>query len=85
MKKQPKSVNCGRARAKASSKKNRTSQVSHLFPIIGIGASAGRLEALEQFLQHTPENNGMAFVIVQHLDLTRKGIMAELRGSNGNR
>jgi two-component system CheB/CheR fusion protein len=48
------------------------------FPIIGIGASAGGLEALEQFLEHVPGGCGMAFVIVQHLDPTHKGIMSEL-------
>ncbi len=50
------------------------------FPIVGIGASAGGLEALEQFLGHVPENSGVAFVIVQHLDPTHKGIMPELLG-----
>jgi len=49
-----------------------------LFPIIGIGASAGGLEALELFLKNAPPLSGMAFVIVQHLDPTHKGIMAEL-------
>jgi two-component system CheB/CheR fusion protein len=48
------------------------------FPIVGIGASAGGLEALELFLQNVPAGSGMAFVIVQHLDPTRKGIMHEL-------
>jgi two-component system CheB/CheR fusion protein len=48
------------------------------FPIIGIGASAGGLEALEQFFSHTPEDVGMAFVIIQHLDPNHKGIMPEL-------
>ena len=48
------------------------------FPIVGIGASAGGLEALEQFLRHVPAGCGMAFVIIQHLDPTHKGIMAEL-------
>ena len=48
------------------------------FPIVGIGASAGGLEAIEQFLRHVPEDSGMAFVIVQHLDPTHKGIMCEL-------
>jgi chemotaxis methyl-accepting protein methylase/PAS domain-containing protein len=48
------------------------------FPIVGIGASAGGFEALEQFMAHVPENSGMAFVIVQHLDPTRKGLMPEL-------
>ncbi|MDR3579623.1 MAG: chemotaxis protein CheB [Oryzomonas sp.] len=48
------------------------------FPIVGIGASAGGLEALEQFLGRVPANSGMAYVIVQHLDPTHKGIMPEL-------
>jgi two-component system CheB/CheR fusion protein len=48
------------------------------FPIVGIGASAGGLEALELFLARVPKGSGMAFVIVQHLDPTRKGIMSEL-------
>ncbi len=48
------------------------------FPIVGIGTSAGGLEALEHFLGHVPKNSGMAYVIVQHLDPTRKGIMPEL-------
>lgn len=48
------------------------------FPIVGVGASAGGLETLEQFLDGVPEDCGMAFVIVQHLDPNRQGIMAEL-------
>lgn len=47
-------------------------------PIVGIGSSAGGLEALEQFLRGVPPQSGMAFVIIQHLDPTREGIMAEL-------
>lgn len=48
------------------------------FPIVGIGASAGGLEALELFLANLPVDSGMAFVIVQHLDPTHKGILVEL-------
>ena len=48
------------------------------FPIVGIGSSAGGLEALEIFLKNIPPQSGMAFVIVQHLDPTHKGIMVEL-------
>ena len=48
------------------------------FPVIGIGASAGGLEALEQFLHGVPEGSGMAFIIVQHLDPDYKGFMPEL-------
>ncbi|MEI6755009.1 MAG: chemotaxis protein CheB [Paludibacter sp.] len=48
------------------------------FPIIGIGASAGGLEALEQFFENMPADNGMAFVVIQHLDPDHVGIMPEL-------
>ncbi|NTV92421.1 MAG: PAS domain-containing protein [Chlorobiaceae bacterium] len=48
------------------------------FPIIGIGSSAGGLEALELFLKSVPVPCGAAFVIVQHLDPTHKGMMVEL-------
>lgn len=48
------------------------------FPIVGIGASAGGLEALELFFQNMPIENGMTFVIIQHLDPKHKGIMPEL-------
>jgi two-component system CheB/CheR fusion protein len=45
---------------------------------VGIGASAGGLEALLQFLEHVPANSGIAFAIVQHLDPTQKGMLPEL-------
>jgi chemotaxis methyl-accepting protein methylase/chemotaxis response regulator CheB len=48
------------------------------FPIVGIGASAGGLEALVQFLEHVPAASGIAYVIIQHLDPTQKGMMPEL-------
>ena len=48
------------------------------FPIVGIGASAGGLEALEQFLSGVPLNSGMAYVVVQHLDPNHKGMLTEL-------
>ena len=48
------------------------------FPIVGIGASAGGLEALEQFLSGVPQASGMAFVIVQHLDPTHTGLLPEI-------
>jgi two-component system, chemotaxis family, CheB/CheR fusion protein len=48
------------------------------FPIVGIGASAGGLEALEQFLGNVPEKSGMAYIVIQHLDPTQKGMLPEL-------
>lgn len=38
------------------------------FPIVGIGASAGGLEAFTELLSHLPADTGMAFVLIQHLD-----------------
>jgi two-component system, chemotaxis family, CheB/CheR fusion protein len=49
-----------------------------LFPVVGIGASAGGLEAIEQFLGNVPENSGRAYIVVQHLDPTHKGMLPEL-------
>lgn len=37
------------------------------FAVVGIGASAGGLQAIKQFFEHMPKDNGMAFVIVLHL------------------
>ncbi|MDO6679333.1 chemotaxis protein CheB [Shewanella sp. 4_MG-2023] len=56
----------------------KTSATKADFPIIGIGASAGGLEAIEQFLSQAKADCGMAFVVVQHLDPHHKGIMCEL-------
>lgn len=48
------------------------------FPIAALGASAGGLEALEQFFQAMPADTGMAFVVIQHLAPDRKALMPEL-------
>ena len=46
--------------------------------IVGIGASAGGLAALEQFMEQVPPESGLAYVVVQHLDPTQKALLAEL-------
>ena len=48
--------------AKVASPKSTAPFTKVAFPIVGIGASAGGLEALEQFLAHVPKQSGMAFV-----------------------
>src|ERR1044071_9742862 len=48
------------------------------FPVVGIGASAGGLEAFTELLHHLPSETGMAFVLVQHLDPTHESILTEL-------
>lgn len=46
--------------------------------VVGIGASAGGLEALEAFFEHVPTDSGMAFVVVQHLSPDFKSLMDEI-------
>ena len=46
--------------------------------IVGIGASAGGLAALEEFFKQVPLKSGAAFLVVQHLDPTQKAMLAEL-------
>ncbi len=48
------------------------------FPIVGIGASAGGLEALETFFSHMPHDSNIAFVVIQHLSPRHKSIMGSL-------
>lgn len=50
----------------------------HGFPVVGIGASAGGLEALKQFFTAMPLETGLAFVLVQHLDPNHESLMADL-------
>ena len=46
--------------------------------VVGIGASAGGLEALEAFFDNVPKPGGMAFVVIQHLSPDFKSLMDEL-------
>src|ERR1700684_1496649 len=39
----------------------------NLFPVVGIGASAGGLEAFKKLIKAIPENSGIAYILVQHL------------------
>lgn len=50
--------------------------------IVGIGASAGGLEALEQFFDCMPSDTGMAFIVVQHLSPDYKSLMAHILSKN---
>ncbi len=78
MKKQLKPMAKGTEQTRPAAEDAPAVQEGSPFPIVGIGASAGGLEALELFLRHVPEDSGMAIVIVQHLDPTHKGIMPEI-------
>jgi two-component system CheB/CheR fusion protein len=62
-----------------SKRNNQKTEISEThFPIVGIGVSAGGLEALEQFFENMPKENGMAYVVIQHLDPDHESMMPEL-------
>ena len=48
------------------------------FAVVGIGASAGGLDASRKLVSALPNNNGMAFILVQHLDPTHESMMVDL-------
>src|SRR5581483_10696184 len=50
------------------------------FPVVGVGASAGGLEAFTKLLKALPPKPGMAFVLIPHLDPARESAMADLLG-----
>jgi two-component system, chemotaxis family, CheB/CheR fusion protein len=69
---------------KSAQKKTRNEKVESrtvqeaLFPLVGIGASAGGLEAFEKFFPQLPTNIGMAFILVPHLDPGHASMMTDL-------
>ncbi|OIO72889.1 MAG: hypothetical protein AUJ57_05215 [Zetaproteobacteria bacterium CG1_02_53_45] len=72
---------------KGSGEENRNISDTHATKVmpsyyVGIGASAGGLEAIEEFFKHAPIDSGMAFIVVQHLSPTHKSLMVELLSRN---
>jgi two-component system CheB/CheR fusion protein len=59
-------------------KKTANSSAKYTFPVAGIGASAGGLEALKKLLENLPENTGLAFVIIQHLATGQESMLPEI-------
>ena len=49
-----------------------------LVPVVGVGASAGGLDAFRQLLKALPADTGLAYVLVQHLDPRHESVLAEL-------
>ncbi len=71
--------------AKPKSKKNTSAKspekkpsIAKSLTVVGIGASAGGLEAFTQLLRNLPANTGMAFVLIQHLDPKHESMLTRL-------
>ncbi len=50
----------------------------NLFPVVGIGASAGGLDAFKKLIKAIPQDSGMAYVLVQHLDPNHESLLPEI-------
>lgn len=70
--------------SKPTLKKGAPQKKEEPFLIVGIGASAGGLEAFKEFFSLMPNSPEMAFVLVQHLDPTHKSLMVELLSKHTN-
>ncbi|PSB20924.1 PAS domain-containing protein [Phormidesmis priestleyi ULC007] len=73
--------NSGDAQAQASQEPFDLMQQSAIeasFPIVGVAASAGGLEAFTQLLSHLPTDTGMAFVLIQHLAPDHESLLREI-------
>jgi two-component system CheB/CheR fusion protein len=52
--------------------------VFNQFLVVGVGASAGGLDAFKQFVRAIPPDSGIAYILIQHLDRTHESILSEL-------
>ena len=65
---------------KRTKKEEKGHGLANQVPVVGIGASAGGLEALQQFFYHMSANSGLGFVVIQHLSPDYKSLMADILG-----
>ena len=61
-----------------SSRKRLSPPAAESFPVVGLGASAGGLDAFRRLLAVLPAGTGMAFILIQHLDPTHASMMVDL-------
>jgi two-component system, chemotaxis family, CheB/CheR fusion protein len=62
-----------------SEQKDKTKERSaNLFPVVGVGASAGGLEAFKRLIKAIPEHSGIAYILVQHLEPSHESILVDI-------
>jgi len=80
-----KSLAAGKTTARKRSAPKRAAQAESIpqspFFVVGVGASAGGIEAFKQLLQSLPADTGAAFVLVQHLDPAHESVLPSLLSS----
>ena len=79
MKKSPQNSSLGKIKTKRRVKTKAVAKRGvAACPIVGVGASAGGLEAFLDLLRHLPADTGMGFVLVQHLDPQHESALTHL-------
>ncbi len=68
------------SQASGESTGSRKQDLASPIPVVGIGASAGGLEAFKTFFEKMPSDSGMAFVLIPHLDPLHKSLMDDIVG-----
>jgi two-component system, chemotaxis family, CheB/CheR fusion protein len=51
---------------------------ANMFPVVGVGASAGGLEAFKRLIKAIPEHSGIAYILVQHLEPSHESILVDI-------
>lgn len=77
--KEKKSAGAGAKKSSVKSAKQ-SSENERSFPVVGIGASAGGLDAFKRFFTAMPSDADIAFVLIQHLDPNHESMLPELLG-----
>ena len=72
------SSNKSQPKAEIEADRQQQNHQNDLFPVVGIGASAGGLEAFIELLSHLPIDTGMAFVIIQHMSPVQESLLSEI-------
>jgi len=67
-----------KSKKQTAKRKKKRSKSETLFPVVGVGASAGGLSAFKKLLKAIPEDSGMAFILVQHLDPDHESLLPEI-------
>jgi two-component system CheB/CheR fusion protein len=73
----PRPADAAGAQSRISPGRNRQAH-GDVFPVVGLGASAGGLEAFRKLFDALPGGTGMAFVLIQHLDPTHESMLVDL-------
>src|ERR1700733_13357461 len=72
------SLTMSELRNNGNDKDSAKEQSSNLFPVVGVGASAGGLDAFKRLIRAIPERSGIAYILVQHLEPSHESMLVDI-------